>query len=152
MNELANSLAQILTRYMVPGDERIIPICFNKSIDMVISILAILKAGCGYVPIDAEGWGPDRINTIIGISKARVCLVGADLHDKMSTVLLESPITLFKVDAVSLELSQIRPEAGKVLPTDLAYVLFTSGRYFTPLLSKEEANIWQYWYAQGCYD
>jgi non-ribosomal peptide synthetase component F len=133
LDQLANRLAQTLTGYTVPGDERIIPICFNKGIDMVVSILAILKAGCGYVPIDAEGWGNDRINTIVGISKARVCLVGPDLYDRMSNVLSDPSLTLLTVDALSLEPSTLKPDAGKVLPSDLAYVLFTSGRYVIQL-------------------
>lgn len=142
LDQLANSLAQTLTQYVVPGSERLIPICFNKGIDMVVSILAVLKAGCGYVPIDAEGWGPDRINVIVGISKAQVCLVGSDLHDKMSTVLSDSSLTLLKVDALSLQPSADKPAAGKVLPGDIAYVLFTSGRYVIHSLRRIQVTFW----------
>ncbi|MEL4170514.1 condensation domain-containing protein, partial [Pseudomonas sp. ZS001] len=59
LNERANRLAHYLRRQGVKPDSRV-AICVERSLDMVVGLLAILKAGGGYVPLD-PAYPADRI-------------------------------------------------------------------------------------------
>ncbi|MDB6447210.1 AMP-binding protein, partial [Pseudomonas sp. 21TX0197] len=59
LNERANRLAHYLRKQGVKRDSRV-AICVERSLDMVVGLLAILKAGGGYVPLD-PAYPADRI-------------------------------------------------------------------------------------------
>ncbi|WP_154618414.1 AMP-binding protein, partial [Pseudomonas syringae] len=59
LNERANRLAHYLRKQGVRPDSRV-AICVERGIDMVVGLLAILKAGGGYVPLD-PAYPADRI-------------------------------------------------------------------------------------------
>ena len=61
LNESANQLARLIeaqyqdeTGDMLSPDDTLIPLCLDRSLEMIIAILAVLKAGAAYVPIDPE--------------------------------------------------------------------------------------------------
>jgi non-ribosomal peptide synthetase component F len=49
LNEEANQLARYISKQ---NPSELIAICIDRSLEMIIAILAVLKAGCAYVPID----------------------------------------------------------------------------------------------------
>ncbi|WP_323643850.1 AMP-binding protein, partial [Pectobacterium carotovorum] len=59
LNRSANQLAHHLLSLGVKPDDRI-AICVERSVDMVIGLLAILKAGAAYVPLD-PGYPAERL-------------------------------------------------------------------------------------------
>ncbi|MEL6880233.1 MAG: amino acid adenylation domain-containing protein, partial [Cyanobacteria bacterium J06607_10] len=50
LNNQANQLARYLQQRISPGE--LVGLCVERSVDMIVSLLAILKAGCAYVPLD----------------------------------------------------------------------------------------------------
>src|SRR5687768_12064239 len=61
--EKSNQLAHYLSAFGV-REEILVPICINRSLEMIIGIMGILKAGGVYVPIDPE-YPMDRIKYIL---------------------------------------------------------------------------------------
>ena len=63
LNKRSNQLAGIsISKGVVPGE--VIGICIERSCEMVVSVLGILKAGCCYLPIDPS-LPSDRINYML---------------------------------------------------------------------------------------
>jgi len=120
LNEKANQLARTLK---ASGVKENIPvgILADKSLEMVIGILAILKAGGGYVPIDPE-YPEHRIDHIINDSGCKILL----LQNKYIKLKVEG------VDIIDLDASDPykheRTNIGQInSSSDLAYIMYTSG-------------------------
>src|SRR4029079_16610065 len=54
LNNRSNQLANYLFNELGVGTEQLIAICLERSIEMIVSILAVLKCGSAYVPIDPQ--------------------------------------------------------------------------------------------------
>jgi non-ribosomal peptide synthetase component F len=128
MDSLSNSLASEL---MAIGVQRgkLAGVCMDKSIEMFISVLAILKAGAGYVPLDPE-YPAERIRTIVGIAETTVVLTSADICNQFDDVALGSHNWMV-VDVGNLSPAS-KPDAGPIMRGDVCHVLFTSGSTGTP--------------------
>ncbi|RZL66514.1 MAG: amino acid adenylation domain-containing protein, partial [Pedobacter sp.] len=103
----------------------LVPICLNKSVDMAIAILAILKSGAAYVPIDPE-FPIDRIKFMLEDTNSNIVI-----SDDYSDHFLTAAQGKFVINASNnwgesstfsdtLDTSQIEPD-------NLAYVIYTSG-------------------------
>jgi amino acid adenylation domain-containing protein len=127
-NQLARELA---ARGVARGD--LVALCLARSIDLVVGLLAILKAGAAYVPID-PAYPSGRVAHMLSDSAARVIVTHSDLRAR-----LPDGAT---VDALCLDEAKDRLDArdGSALdeaargfaPDDLAYVIYTSGSTGTP--------------------
>lgn len=120
LDEKSNQVAWFLRGKGVRPDD-VIPMIFERSFEMMISILGILKAGGAYLPISPSN-PPQRIDYIIKDSKAKLVL----MLSKYET-LVETSVERFFLDkgeGVSNEIKSI-PCINKV--NDLAYVIYTSG-------------------------
>jgi non-ribosomal peptide synthetase component F len=71
LNERANQLAHYLRSKGVK-EETLVPLCMERGLDMVVAMLAILKAGAAYVAIDTD-FPADRISYMVEDSGARHC-------------------------------------------------------------------------------
>jgi gramicidin S synthase 2/tyrocidine synthetase-3 len=125
LNEKTNQLARILRDLGVKGNEPV-GILTEKSIDMIVGILGILKSGGGYVPIDPESPG-QRINSMIRDSGCRILL----LQEKYMNL----PVA--EVKKVSLNSPESYPPdksdiKGINSSSDLAYIMYTSGTTGVP--------------------
>ena len=121
LNERADRLANHLRGLGVGPDIRV-GFCAERSIEMVVGLLAILKAGAAYVPID-PAYPQERIAFILGAAQVHTLLTQARLIDTLprhgaSIVLLES-------DAGWRQRTEVA--ASQVAPSNLAYVIYTSG-------------------------
>ncbi len=128
LNRRANKLAHHLRALQV-GPEARVAICLNRSVDMVVAVLAALKAGGAYVPLD-PAYPPHRLRYMLDDSRALVLLTQASLlhlfHGQTRHILcLDSQADSFA------RLSQADPTqvAG---PHNLAYLIYTSGSTGTP--------------------
>ncbi len=74
LNERANRLARHL-RSLGVGGEQLVGICIERSVEMVVGLLAVLKAGGAYLPLDAAANPPERLASIIGEAQVQVLLV-----------------------------------------------------------------------------
>lgn len=120
LNEKANSLAYYLRENNI-GKNDIVGIMVNRSLEMIISILAVLKSGACYIPIDPE-YPQDRIEYMLDNSNAKTLLSFEKLKNKVSfknKVYVELKNDLYNYHKKNL--SNINE------PDDLAYIIYTSG-------------------------
>ncbi|HEX8022528.1 amino acid adenylation domain-containing protein, partial [Mucilaginibacter sp.] len=105
-------------------DSEIIGISANRGIQTIIGVLAILKAGKGYLPLDPD-YPKERLETIIKDSGITVCITSSDkkhLFDGLPVNILLSD-AFHKVSTKSFQQTQL---------DDIAYVLYTSGSTGAP--------------------
>ncbi|HPI00394.1 MAG TPA: amino acid adenylation domain-containing protein, partial [Chitinophagaceae bacterium] len=115
LNEHANRLAHyIQTNYTIKPDD-VIGIQLERSEWMIISILAVLKSGGAYVPIDTT-YPQERVHYIIENSACKV-------------VINEKEVEKFKKEANKYEPHHVSPVHQY---DDLAYIIYTSGSTGTP--------------------
>lgn len=120
LNEKANSLAYYLREQKIGRDD-IVGVMCNRSLEMCIAILAVIKSGASYTPIDPT-YPEDRINYMLDTINAKILLTQKVLENKV-----EFKNKLF-VDLDS-ELYNLPNKNLKNInkPEDLFYVIFTSG-------------------------
>ena len=128
LEDLSSRLAYHLTTLGVRPEVKV-PVCFDKSAWTIVSILAILKAGGAYVSLDPSH-PVSRLDTMITRVDATVILTApqhAHLFDKGICQVL--PIDRTWLGTLP---SMTFVSSPKVLPNDLAFVVFTSGSTGTP--------------------
>ena len=129
LNEKANQLANyILSQYIQPGQS--VAICMDPSCEMLISILAVLKAGGVYVPIDT-GYPEDRIDYILKDIEAQCILVDQSGASSMSGEHKDKVVTLSENWDLINKRSTEKPNVV-IEPENLMYIMYTSGSTGTP--------------------
>jgi amino acid adenylation domain-containing protein len=120
LNEQANRLAGVLRGHGVKPNNPV-AIMVNRSLEMIIGIMAILKAGGAYLPIDPEYPG-ERIKYMLEDSETGILLTQDELNSKAEfrgIVLDLNDRRVFQKGAV--ELAKVNTAR------DLAYIIYTSG-------------------------
>ena len=122
LNERANQLANKLKEAGVQQDN-IVSVMVNRSPEMIIAIIAILKCGATYLPIDPE-YPIDRIIYMIEDSETKIVLV----NDRTKENELNNSVTI----NIGLENNEIYQNYDKNVElksnsSSLAYVIYTSG-------------------------
>jgi non-ribosomal peptide synthetase component F len=129
MDSLSNDLAHMLiTKGVKKGT--LIGLYMDKSIEMFLAIIAIHKAGGGYVPLDPEH-PTERIQTIVHLAQTPMVLTIRELENQLISVLLDTGINSVSVDYTELTPST-KPSIEMVCRDDICHVLFTSGSTGTP--------------------
>jgi len=123
LNAQANRLARLLVRAGV-RPKTIVGLCLDRSIEMVAALLAIMKAGGCYVPLDPD-YPRDRLRFMVEDSGAPFVLTTSELAERFAG----QSCRRIRLDQ---EAASLRQEADDNLaPTataqDPAYVLYTSG-------------------------
>ncbi len=123
LNRRANQLAHYLQANGV-GPDVLVGIYMERSLDTVISMLAILKAGGVYVPLDAT-YPKERLSFMVADAPTSLCLTQARLKDKIAGTIPN----LVSLDEEWERLSHERDDnpVCTLTPDNLAYVVFTSG-------------------------
>jgi amino acid adenylation domain-containing protein len=103
------------------GADVLVPVCTDRSADMIVAALGVLKAGGAYVPID-PGYPEDRIRFIIGDTQAVVAVA----DDAGSERLRQAAGTITVVNTCADLPDQQITLAGPQ-PHHLAYIIYTSG-------------------------
>ena len=119
LNEKANKLARYLIKKGIKSND-IVGIMVERSIDMLVGLIAILKSGAAYMPIDPD-YPMDRINYMIEDSKTPLILTQEKLKERLVGV---NTITFNEEEINEFEDSDLLAE-NKL--NDLAYVIYTSG-------------------------
>jgi tyrocidine synthetase-3 len=119
----ANAVARALKAHGV-GPDSIVALAIGRSPEMIVGILAALKAGGAYLPIEPDA-PRDRIEYVLQDSAAKVLLTVADLRADLPTT---APVLC--VDEV-VDAAKNEPRAPRLPracePHHLAYVIYTSG-------------------------
>ncbi|HEY6659725.1 MAG TPA: amino acid adenylation domain-containing protein, partial [Pyrinomonadaceae bacterium] len=124
LNAKANQLAHHFIALGLPPEARV-GILLERSMDMVVAMLAVLKAGGAYVPLD-PGYPAQRIGYILKDCDATLVLT----QDQLDQTLLSSiGIPVIRIDRDSEEIARhsrenVRTQATKA---NAAYVIYTSG-------------------------
>ncbi|WP_375511408.1 amino acid adenylation domain-containing protein [uncultured Nostoc sp.] len=128
LNSRANQLAQRLQTLGI-GAEILVGICIERSLEMVVALLAILKAGGAYVPLD-PGYPQERLAFMLSDTQVSVVLTQKKLVAKLPTY----TALVICLDADWNEITQNKKEnlTAKVTADNLAYVMYTSGSTGTP--------------------
>lgn len=128
LNNKANQLARCLrNKGLLPNTYA--AICTTQELHLIIGILAILKAGAAYIPIDAS-YPKHHIHSILDDSKPTLLLASHHLNQRIEhdCAHLNIPILLFDVltDWMEKE-SQSNLKEVEISPLSLAYIIYTSG-------------------------
>jgi amino acid adenylation domain-containing protein/non-ribosomal peptide synthase protein (TIGR01720 family) len=125
VNARANRVARRLVEYGVKP-ETLVGLCLDRTNEIVIAILAILKSGGAYLPIDLA-YPPDRLAFMLEDAQAPVLLTQRELTTKLPStkarVLCIEDVLETSLPDGSDE-TNLPPTAG---PDNLAYVIYTSG-------------------------
>ena len=120
LNERANSLARVL-REKGAEAEKIIGIMVDRSLEMIIGIIGILKAGSAYLPIDPE-YPVERIKYMLEDSDTEILLTQKKLQKNIDydgeIIDIEDPALYERTTSNLKMLSEVH---------NLAYIIYTSG-------------------------
>jgi amino acid adenylation domain-containing protein len=119
----ANQLARLLEQRGVRR-ETLVGLCVERSLEMVVALLGILKAGAAYVPLD-PAYPRDRIQHVLEDAHVELLITQADLLSQM-------PSTAAKTICLDPEWKALaglsgEPVTAEVGAENLAYVIYTSG-------------------------
>jgi non-ribosomal peptide synthetase component F len=125
LNERANQLAHHLQELGV-GPDTLVGICLERSLEMVVGLLAILKAGGAYLPLD-PGYPKERLAFMVNDSGAAVFLTQQGLRDQLQVENPNCQILCLDTEWGTIARSPTRDPISGVSPENLAYVIYTSG-------------------------
>ncbi|MFZ5515905.1 MAG: amino acid adenylation domain-containing protein [Candidatus Zhuqueibacterota bacterium] len=123
LNERANQLAHHLRKIGV-GPEKLVGMCIERSPEMIIGLLAILKAGGGYVPLDPD-YPEERLTYMMTDSKLSHLLTKSHLAASLPTRNMHVIRLDTDWELISREVST--SVMSGVAPDNVAYVIYTSG-------------------------
>ena len=126
LNQRANSLARLLIEQGVSA-ESVVGVFMHRDIKLLTSILAVLKAGGAYLPLDPI-YPVQRNRVIVGQSGARLVITSRECLSKLNEICeeLTAPAVLVVEDALQQQ-RETHDLPLRVLPDNLAYIIYTSG-------------------------
>lgn len=123
LNAQTNQYAHYL-REIGTGPNQVVAVMMDRSIEMIIALMAILKAGGAYLPID-PGYPEDRIRFMLQDAAVSIVLIQKKYHFLSETFIG----TTVLMDEKSTYISQMpfTNPTNITSPDDLAYIIYTSG-------------------------
>lgn len=128
LDKRSNQLAHYL-RTKGAAPDKLVAVSLERSVDMVIALMAVMKSGAAYVPID-PAYPADRTEYMLTQSDATVLITSSSLRNQQNwpqgkTLLIDTDWPVIAESSTSALSVLSRPE-------DLAYVIFTSGSTGAP--------------------
>jgi amino acid adenylation domain-containing protein/non-ribosomal peptide synthase protein (TIGR01720 family) len=123
LEERANQLAHYLTGQGA-GPGVLVGVCLGRGSDVVIALLAVLKAGSAFVPLDPE-YPAQRLKIMLADAAVPVVITEQPLLDRVAGH--DAAIVCLDRDRPLLDGLPSEPPQTGVTPEDLAYVVYTSG-------------------------
>nr|AQM37584.1 nonribosomal peptide synthetase [Myxococcus virescens] len=125
LNARAERVARHL-RQLGAGREQRVGVCIGRSVEMVVALLGVHKAGAAYLPLDPH-YPPERLAFIVGdAAPVAILHAGTDPIGETHIPRLDVTRVLGDADAPAV------PAWEPARPEDLAYVIYTSGSTGTP--------------------
>jgi amino acid adenylation domain-containing protein len=125
LDRRANQLANLLrTRVKGAATGQLIGVSVERSLDMLVALLAVMKAGYAYVPLDPQH-PPARLRHILG--EAAVAALISDGSENAVLVAEGVPVINVQQDERAIAGAPSTPPAVRMNSESLAYVMYTSG-------------------------
>ena len=124
LEERSNQLANYL-RHKGVGSNSLVPVCIERSLDLLVGILGILKAGAAYVPLDPE-YPSSRISFMLKDTAAKLLLSSRSSCHKLPDN-GKLPLILIDEEWNIISRESAIPPKIKSDGKNLAYVMYTSG-------------------------
>ncbi|HEX4715301.1 MAG TPA: amino acid adenylation domain-containing protein, partial [Ktedonobacteraceae bacterium] len=124
LNQQANQLAHHLRSFALQPDDRV-ALCLERGLPMVVAMLAVLKAGAAYLPLD-PAYPSDRLDFMLRDAQPRLLLTQASLAELFA----EQDILILLLDHQAnlwQQASALNISPSALTPHHLAYVIYTSG-------------------------
>ena len=125
LDQQANRLAHRLRELQV-GPNTLVGLCLERTPDMVVAMLAVAKAGGGYLPLDPT-YPADRLAFMLSDAKAPVLLT----QEKLRSLLPDHQAKVVSLDgeaeALASKPATAPPPSPQASLEDVAYVIYTSG-------------------------
>jgi amino acid adenylation domain-containing protein len=150
LNERSNQLAHYF-RTVGVGPESAVAVCMERSLDLIVSVLAILKSGAAYVPVDPE-YPRDRVAFMLEDSQAALVVTQERLRSELDF----GEARVLCVDSAWNEIAvHSRENPANVANTEnLVYVIYTSGSTGKPkgvcLPHRSLSNLLQWQQENSC--
>jgi len=125
LNVKANRLAHYLLGLGIRPDDRV-AICAERSLEMVVGLFAILKAGAAYVPLDPD-YPSERLAYMLDNCSLAALLTQSSLVNTLPN--LSVPLIMLDDEAGIGQQAECNPDPAALglTPNHLAYVIYTSG-------------------------
>lgn len=142
----ANQLARHLRAKGV-GPDAVVGICIDRSIEMMVAVLGVLKAGGAYMPLD-PAYPDERLAGMVEDAAARVVLTQERLRNKLKETKAESiALDSSWSDIARNDSSDLDSKTVGTTTNQLAYVIYTSGSTGKPkgVMIEHQCvlNLWQ---------
>jgi aspartate racemase len=128
LNRKANQLAHYLRKLGV-GPDRIVGVCMDRSLEMVIGLLGVLKAGGGYLPLDPV-YPKERLTFMLQDSRVSVLLTQQSLLENLRKT--DARVVCLDTDWKKIVHESAENSQSGATADNLAYVIYTSGSTGTP--------------------
>jgi amino acid adenylation domain-containing protein/non-ribosomal peptide synthase protein (TIGR01720 family) len=123
LSDRTNQLAHYLQSLGVKP-ETLVGICVERSLEMIVGLLAILKAGGVYIPLD-PAYPQERLADILEDTQLSILLTQERFRDKLpdyagTTICLDTDREIIAQHSIANPISEVQPH-------NLAYIIYTSG-------------------------
>ncbi|MCZ0904391.1 AMP-binding protein, partial [Microcoleus sp. HI-ES] len=123
LNCRANQLAHYL-QTLGAGPEVLVGVCFDRSMDAIVSLLAVLKAGSAYLPLD-PAYPKERLDFMLSDAKISVLLTQQKLVERLPDC--GAKVVCLEAAREEIDAQSENNPANLANADNLAYVMYTSG-------------------------
>lgn len=136
LNERANRLARMLISEGV-GPEKFVALALPRSLEMAVGLLAVLKAGAAYLPLDPD-YPADRIAFMLKDAQPAFIMTNTEAAnhippvENVPKIVLDEPELAEKLNSYTAENPDNTDRIQPLTPLNTAYVIYTSGSTGVP--------------------
>ncbi|BAY84417.1 amino acid adenylation domain-containing protein [Calothrix parasitica NIES-267] len=130
LNQKANQLAHYLQKIGVTT-ETIVAICLERSVEMVVGVLAVLKVGATYLPLDPH-YPSNRLAFMLSDSQAPFILTSQKILEKLPLLADKTKTIYWDLNKYIIAQESTDNPLNEVKAEHLAYILYTSGSTGNP--------------------
>ncbi len=124
----ANQLAHVVRGYGISSEHRV-GLCLKRSPDLIIALLAVLKAGASYVPLDPD-YPLERLHFMMHDAQIQLLLTQSSFRQRLDVP--DALVVCLDHAIPSLADQPITPPSISVSLDQLAYIIYTSGSTGVP--------------------